>query len=70
MNWNRFFNSIKNKDYFINLKAFLEEEYNNFVIYPEKEYLFNALEAAKIDSVGKGHGPVHHFYEAWKHLKF
>lgn len=33
-----------------------------------KEYLFNALQAAKIDSVGKGHGPVHHFYEAWKHL--
>lgn len=35
-----------------------------------KVYLFNALEAAKIDSVGKGHGPVHHFYEAWKYLKF
>ena len=33
-----------------------------------KEYLFNALQAAKVDSVGKGHGPVHHFYEAWKHL--
>ena len=33
-----------------------------------KEYLFNALQAAKIDSVGKGHGPVHHFYEAWKYL--
>ena len=33
-----------------------------------KEYLFNALQAAKIDRVGKGHGPVHHFYEAWKYL--
>ena len=33
-----------------------------------KEYLFNALEAAKTDSVGKGHGPVNHFYDAWKHL--
>ena len=33
-----------------------------------KDYLFNALQAAKVDSVGKGHGPVHHFYEAWKHL--
>ncbi|WP_295154226.1 bifunctional hydroxymethylpyrimidine kinase/phosphomethylpyrimidine kinase [uncultured Brachyspira sp.] len=33
-----------------------------------KEYLFNALLAAKTESVGKGHGPVHHFYEAWKYL--
>ncbi|PTY41166.1 bifunctional hydroxymethylpyrimidine kinase/phosphomethylpyrimidine kinase [Brachyspira hampsonii] len=33
-----------------------------------KEYLFNALKAGKTDSVGKGHGPVHHFYEAWTHL--
>lgn len=35
-----------------------------------KEYLSNALKASKIDSVGKGNGPVHHFYEAWRHLKF
>ncbi|MEI0843427.1 bifunctional hydroxymethylpyrimidine kinase/phosphomethylpyrimidine kinase [Brachyspira pilosicoli] len=35
-----------------------------------KNYLFNALESAKIDSVGKGHGPVNHFYELWKYLKF
>ena len=34
-----------------------------------KNYLFNALDSAKIDSVGKGHGPVNHFYELWKYLK-
>lgn len=30
-----------------------------------KEYLFNALLAAKSNSVGKGAGPVHHFYSIW-----
>lgn len=30
-----------------------------------KQYLSQALLAAKEDSVGKGHGPVHHFYEFW-----
>lgn len=35
-----------------------------------KDYLFNALEAAKVDSVGSGNGPVNHFYKAWKYLEF
>ncbi len=30
-----------------------------------KRYLFNAINAAKENSVGKGHGPVHHFYPLW-----
>jgi hydroxymethylpyrimidine/phosphomethylpyrimidine kinase len=30
-----------------------------------KNYLFNAIKAAKDDSVGKGHGPVNHFYHWW-----
>lgn len=30
-----------------------------------KRYLFNAIKAAKENSVGKGHGPVHHFYHLW-----
>ncbi|EHL32724.1 bifunctional hydroxymethylpyrimidine kinase/phosphomethylpyrimidine kinase [Legionella drancourtii] len=30
-----------------------------------KRYLFNAIKAAKDNSVGKGHGPVHHFYHLW-----
>ena len=51
MNWNEFFNSIKNKDYFINLKAFLEEEYNNFVIYPEKKDLFNAFKLCEVNNI-------------------
>ena len=31
-----------------------------------KEYLFNAIEAARISSVGKGHGPVNHFHNIWQ----
>ena len=30
-----------------------------------KDYLFNAIVAGKEDSVGKGAGPVHHFYSIW-----
>lgn len=33
-----------------------------------KQYLYNAIEAAKNDSVGKGHGPVHHFHHIWPKL--
>lgn len=30
-----------------------------------KNYLFNAIKAAKNESVGTGYGPVHHFYHCW-----
>lgn len=30
-----------------------------------KDYLSGALRAAQYDSVGQGHGPVHHFYHWW-----
>ena len=30
-----------------------------------KKYLYNALEAASNLSIGKGAGPVHHFYHIW-----
>lgn len=30
-----------------------------------KNYLFNAIQAAKEESVGLGNGPVHHFYHLW-----
>jgi hydroxymethylpyrimidine/phosphomethylpyrimidine kinase len=30
-----------------------------------KKYLFNAINASKEHSVGKGQGPVHHFYHIW-----
>lgn len=30
-----------------------------------KKYLYHAMLAASEQSVGKGHGPVHHFYHLW-----
>lgn len=33
-----------------------------------KRYLFNAIEASKENSVGKGHGPVHHFHHVWPNI--
>lgn len=30
-----------------------------------KQYVFDAIKAAQHQSVGKGHGPVHHFYDWW-----
>jgi len=33
-----------------------------------KQYLSQAIKAAQYNSVGKGHGPVHHFYHLWPTL--
>lgn len=33
-----------------------------------KSYLHNAMLYSKDESVGKGHGPVHHFHHLWKYL--
>ena len=33
-----------------------------------KAYLHNAILHSKDNSVGKGHGPVHHFYHLWQYL--
>lgn len=33
-----------------------------------KRYLFEAMLAAKDNSVGHGHGPVHHFYQLWRNI--
>ncbi|WP_019217836.1 bifunctional hydroxymethylpyrimidine kinase/phosphomethylpyrimidine kinase [Legionella tunisiensis] len=33
-----------------------------------KEYVFKAIEAAKNEQIGLGHGPVHHFYNLWPTL--
>jgi len=33
-----------------------------------KAYLYYAMLHSKDESLGKGHGPVHHFYHLWKYL--
>ena len=39
------------KDYFVNLQKFLDEEYSNFTIYPKVENIFNALNLVKFENV-------------------
>ena len=34
-------------------------------VFEAKNYIDNALEAGKDYKLGKGHGPVHHFYNFW-----
>lgn len=51
MNWNDFFKSIENKEYFIKLKQFLDNEYQNEIIYPKKENLFKAFELTPVDQI-------------------
>lgn len=33
-----------------------------------KEYVSDAILHSKNENIGAGHGPVHHFYNLWKHL--
>lgn len=33
-----------------------------------KDYLTSAMEAGAVYQIGKGHGPVHHFYRLWRTL--
>ena len=60
--WNDFFEIIKQKDYCLILKSFLDEEYANKVIYPPRELIFNAFKLTplnKIKVVVIGQDPYH-----------
>ncbi len=35
-----------------------------------KNYLFHAILAGQNQNIGKGHGPVHHFYHLWPSLSY
>lgn len=51
MTWEEVFVSLKNKDYMLKLKAFLDEEYSNHVIYPPREKMFNAFKLTPLEEV-------------------
>lgn len=38
----------------------------NDAIYKAKEYMINAIIAGADYEIGKGHGPVHHFFSFWR----
>ena len=48
------------------LASFLARGYDlNDAVFRAKNYLTGALEAAKDYKTGRGHGPVHHFFQWW-----
>lgn len=49
--WCELFEQESNKDYFINLNEFLENEYKINTIYPAKENIFSAFKAVPIEKV-------------------
>ena len=51
MTWEEVFESLKNKDYMLKLKAFLDDEYSNHVIYPPREMMFNAFKLTPLEEV-------------------
>ena len=51
MEWNEFFNEIKNKEYFKNLNNFLDEEYKNKIIYPPRDEIYNAFKLCSLSSL-------------------
>lgn len=65
--WNTFFEREKEQEYFKNLLSRLDEEYNNKIIYPEKENLFRAFKETKLDDVKVvilGQDPYHEEQQA------
>lgn len=65
--WNLFFESIKNEPFAKSLKAFLDEEYENKVVYPPRDLLFNAFRLSNpltLKAVIIGQDPYHNPGEA------
>lgn len=51
MTWDDFFYEESKKEYYIKLMKFIDEEYQNKVIYPKRELIFNALNKTPLDKV-------------------
>lgn len=49
--WKEFFESISSKDYVKKLKTFLDSEYRDFTIYPERKNLFKAFELCPVNQI-------------------
>ena len=51
MTWEEVFKKIKSKDYAISLSKFLDSEYANHKIYPERKNMFNAFKLTPLEDV-------------------
>lgn len=49
--WSDFFETIKEKDYCLKLKSFLDYEYAHKTIYPPRELMFNAFKLTPLNEV-------------------
>ena len=65
--WKRIIDEERVKPYFINLKSFLLEEYENYKIYPRKGDIFRAFELTDFNNVKVvilGQDPYHQPFQA------
>lgn len=49
--WNDFLNQESDKEYFQNLINFINKEYDNKIIYPKKDDIFNAFKLTDLDDL-------------------
>ena len=67
MNWNDFLNEEKEKDYYKNMMAKVEEEYSNYLCHPDYNNIFNAFNLTSIEDlkvVILGQDPYHEIDQA------
>lgn len=60
--WEQLFKEIQQKEYFLSLTNFWDEEYKNFICYPKRDLIFNAFQLTKLDElkvVIVGQDPYH-----------
>jgi len=51
------------------IASFIAQGFSTFdACTKAKTYLYEAILYSKDENIGKGHGPVHHFYHLWKYL--
>lgn len=61
--WQDFFEKETKKDYYLELRSFLKNEYNNCTVYPPMEEIFNAFKItplSKVKAVILGQDPYYH----------
>ncbi|MEA3289850.1 MAG: uracil-DNA glycosylase [Campylobacterota bacterium] len=62
MNWEEIIDQERSKEYFVKLHNFVDEEYKNHTVYPQKQNIFKAFELSGYDNlkvVILGQDPYH-----------
>lgn len=67
MEWKDFIDGERNKEYFINLKSKVQEEYNSYLCHPDYKKIFHAFSATPLNNVKVvilGQDPYHEVNQA------